>query len=105
MSGRSSRSTLMFTKLSFMTLAMAGSSNDSCAMTWHQWQAEYPTDSRIGLPVFLASASASSPHGYQSTGLSECCCRYGLVSLASRLAIGGMWAKCMETAMDADYCR
>src|SRR5438309_285048 len=38
-SGRSSRSTLMFTNSSFMTAATAGSSNDSCAITWHQWQA------------------------------------------------------------------
>src|ERR1700730_11738033 len=87
MSGRSSRSTLMLTKLSFMTLAIAGSSNDSWAITWHQWQAEYPTDSRIGLPVLRACASASSPHGYQSTRLSACCCRYGLVSLARRLGM------------------
>ena len=32
-------------------------------------------------------SSASSPHGYQSTGLSACCRRYGLVALARRLAI------------------
>ena len=31
-----------------------------------------------------ARANASSPHGYQSTGLSLCCCRYGLVSSARR---------------------
>ena len=37
---------------------------------------------------FFARASASSPHGYQSTGLSLCCCRYGEVSPASRLDIG-----------------
>ncbi len=36
-SGRSSRSTLTFTNRSFMTAAVAGSSNDSCAITWHQW--------------------------------------------------------------------
>ena len=36
-SGRSSRSTLMFTKSSFMSAAVAALSNDSCAMTWHQW--------------------------------------------------------------------
>jgi len=36
MSGRSSRSTLMLTNRSFITAAVAGSSNDSCAMTWHQ---------------------------------------------------------------------
>ena len=26
--------------LSFMTFATAGSSKDSCSMTWHQWHAE-----------------------------------------------------------------
>src|SRR5438552_9371277 len=83
-SGRSSRSTLMFTNSSFMTAATAESSNDSCAITWHQWQAEYPTLSRIGLCSLLARSNASAPHGYQSTGLSACCRRYGLVSSASR---------------------
>src|SRR5215213_3595603 len=34
-----------------------------------------------------ARPRASSPHGYQSTGLSLCCSRYGLVSPASRLLI------------------
>ena len=40
MSGRSSRSTFTHTNRSFMTAATCSSSNDSCAMTWHQWQAE-----------------------------------------------------------------
>src|SRR5579863_3084843 len=31
-----------------------------------------------------ASASASGPHGYQSTGLCACCCRYGEASCARR---------------------
>ena len=39
-------------------------------MTWHQWQAEYPTESRIGTFLRRAAANASSPHGYQSTGFS-----------------------------------
>ncbi len=39
-SGRSSRSTLMATTCSFMIAAVCSSSNDSCAITWHQWQAE-----------------------------------------------------------------
>ena len=39
MSGRSSRSTLMLTNRSFISAAVSGSSNNSCAMTWHQWQA------------------------------------------------------------------
>src|SRR5581483_2847895 len=83
-SGRSSRSTLMLTNRSFITAATAGSSNDSCAITWHQWHAEYPTLNSTGLFSACARANASSPHGYQSTGLSLCCRRYGLVSSASR---------------------
>jgi hypothetical protein len=55
-----------------MTSAVSGSSNDSWAITWHQWHAEYPTDSMTGLSSALALAKASSPHGYQSTGLSLC---------------------------------
>ena len=38
-SGRSSRSTLIATRCSFISAAVAGSSNDSWAITWHQWQA------------------------------------------------------------------
>ena len=34
-----------------------------------------------------ARSSASAPQGYQSTGFSECCRRYGLVSSASRLGM------------------
>src|SRR5450759_5010720 len=40
---------------------------------------------RIGLSSWRALLSASSPHGYQSTGLCACCSRYGLVSLLRRL--------------------
>ena len=40
MSGRSSRSTFTQTNRSFMSAAICSSSNDSCAITWHQWQAE-----------------------------------------------------------------
>src|SRR5438105_8291981 len=83
-SGRSSRSTLMFTNSSFITAATAGSSNDSWAITWHQWQAEYPTLRSTGLSSARARPNASSPHGYQSTGLPACWRRYGLVSWASR---------------------
>src|SRR6266550_487820 len=39
-----------------------------------------------GSPSARARASASSPHGYQSTGLPACCSRYGLVSCSSRFA-------------------
>src|SRR5436305_4949740 len=86
-SGRSSRSTLMLTHSSFITAATVGSSNDSCAITWHQWHAEYPTLNSTGLSSVLARSNASSPHGYQSTGLSLCCRRYGLVSSASRFMV------------------
>src|SRR5215203_3701892 len=37
----------------------------------------------MGLSSAWALSKASSPHGYQSTGLSLCCNRYGLVSCAS----------------------
>src|SRR3954468_23624612 len=86
-SGRSSRSSLMHTKRSFMYAAVDSSSNDSRSITWHQWHAEYPIESRIGLSSSRARASASSPHGYQSTGLSLCCSRYGDVSCARRFGI------------------
>ena len=39
-SGRSSRSTFTFTNPEFMAAATSSCSNDSWAMTWHQWQAE-----------------------------------------------------------------
>jgi len=39
-SGRSSRSTFTHTKHSFISRAVAGSSNDSRSITWHQWQVE-----------------------------------------------------------------
>ena len=41
-------------------------------MTWHQWQAAYPMDRKIGRSSSRARASASAPHGYQSTGLPAC---------------------------------
>src|SRR4051794_36942005 len=41
--------------------------------------------SRIGLSSRRERSSSSSPHGYQSTGFSACCARYGLVSFARRL--------------------
>src|SRR5258707_15544922 len=42
-------------------------------------------DRRMGLFCCLAASKAWSPQGYQSTGLSACCNRYGLVSAARRL--------------------
>ena len=39
-SGRSSRSTFTFTNSWFMMAAVSGSSKDSWAITWHQWQLE-----------------------------------------------------------------
>src|ERR1700684_2607184 len=83
MSGRSSRSTLIATRRLLTTSATAGSSNDSCAITWHQWHAAYPTDRNTGTSRRRASSNASGDHGHQSTGLSACCSRYGLVALFS----------------------
>ena len=58
-SGRSSRSTLTATKPSASCRPTSGSSKDSCAMTWHQWQAAYPTESRTGTPRRPASSASS----------------------------------------------
>ena len=71
-SGRSSRSTLIATNSALSSAAVSSSSNDSCAITWHQWQAAYPTESKTGTSRRCASANASSHHGHQSTGLSAC---------------------------------
>src|SRR5882724_6054823 len=43
----------------------------------------------IGLPFSRAARNASSPHGYQSTGLKACWRRYGDFSRARRLALRG----------------
>src|SRR5215470_19991958 len=74
----------MATTLALTIAAVSSSSKDSCAITWHQWQAAYPTDSSTGTSRRFASANASSDQGHQSTGLSACCSRYGLVALLSR---------------------
>src|SRR5437588_12163717 len=76
----------MLTNSRFMIAAVASSSNDSCAITWHQWQVEYPIERKIGLFSRRALANASSPHGYQSTGLCACWRRYGDFWCASRFA-------------------
>src|SRR6476469_174389 len=55
-------------------------------MTWHQWHELYPIDRKTSFFSYLAFSNASGPHGYQSTGLWACWSRYGLDSLASRLA-------------------
>ena len=65
----------MLTKCSFMYAAVASSSKDSCAITWHQWQAAYPTLSSTGTSRRRASSNASGTHSHQSTGLSACCRR------------------------------
>src|SRR5947207_10186394 len=65
-------------------------------MTWHQWQAAYPTLSKIGLFSRRARVNASSPHGYQSTGLWACCSKYGLVSLARRFWLMGGFRSARE---------
>src|SRR5690242_11874219 len=78
----------MLTKPSFITAATCSSSNDSCAITWHQWHAAYPTDSRIGTSLAAASANASGVHCCQCTGLPACWRRYGLVASERVLAAG-----------------
>src|SRR5215216_5068485 len=82
-SGRSSRSTLIQTKYSFITAATLSSSKLSCSITWHQWQAEYPILTNINLFSSLAFCKASAPQGYQLTGLLACCNKYGEEELAS----------------------
>src|SRR6516165_4494371 len=86
-SGRSSRSTFTATKCRFRSAATSSFSKDSCSMTWHQWHVEYPTERNTGLSSRLAFSNASSPHGYQSTGLLACCSKYGLFSAARRFGI------------------
>src|ERR1035441_10092333 len=76
-SGRSSRSTLMHTKYSFNSFASCSSSKLSRSITWHQWQVLYPIERKIGLFSRHDFSNASSPHGYQSTGLCACWSRYG----------------------------
>src|SRR5919106_5896962 len=78
----------MHTNPEFIAAATCSSSNDSCAITWHQWQAAYPIDSRIGTSRDAASASASGVHCCQCTGLSACWRRYGLVASERALAPG-----------------
>jgi len=65
----------METKWAFRKAAVSRSSKDSWAMTWHQWQAEYPMERKMGRSSDRARAAASSPQGYQSTGFSACCFR------------------------------
>jgi hypothetical protein len=48
---------------------------------------EYPIDKNMGLFSALAFSKASSPQGYQFTGLSLCCKRYGDFSLANLFKI------------------
>jgi len=74
-SGRSSRSTLIEMKFSLRNFAISASSNDSSAMTWHQWQVLYPTLRNTGLSSRCALAKASLPQGYQWMGLWACCSR------------------------------
>src|SRR5438067_4813975 len=54
----------------------------------------------MGLSSCCAFCRASSPHGYQSTGLWACCRRYGLVSLISRLGIGPRFGESSEPGLD-----
>src|SRR5919199_2663898 len=47
---------------------------------------------KIGLSSRFAFCKASLDHGYQSTGFSACCRRYGLVSIAS---LFGLEIRCL----------
>src|SRR5262245_18046408 len=78
----------MQTKPSFIAAATSSSSNDSWAITWHQWQAAYPTDSRIGTSPGAASARASGVRCCQGTGLSAWWRRDGLVAAPTVLTAG-----------------
>jgi len=68
-------------------LAISGSLKLSRAITWHQWQVEYPIDTITGTSRLAASANASGPHSRQSTGLSACDRRYGLTALTRELTM------------------
>ena len=70
-------------------------------MTWHQWHAAYPMLRKIGRSRSVARASASGPHGNQSTGLWACWRRYGLVSPARRLGMSGWYARVWLQCRDA----
>src|SRR6476646_4871053 len=74
----------MLTKCWLRYAAVASSSKDSWAITWHQWHAAYPTESSTGTLRRRASAKASGPHSHQSTGLSACWRRYGEVASRRR---------------------
>src|SRR4051812_42265062 len=78
----------MLTKRSFMNAAVASSSNDSCAITWHQWHAAYPTLNSTGTLRRRASSNAAGSHSHHSTGLSACWRRYGEGAEARRLGTG-----------------
>ena len=74
-SGRCSRSTNILTKLSFRTATIRESEKVVLAITWHQWQVEYPIERKISLFSLLASSKASMPHGCQSIRSPSCCSR------------------------------
>src|SRR3984957_11340072 len=77
----------MLTKRAFISSAMPGFSKLSCAMTWHQWQAAYPTDSKIGLFPDFAPASVAWTQRCPWPGVSRCCSREGLVSRSRLLRV------------------
>src|ERR1700722_18004737 len=84
-SGRSSRSSLIAMNSRLRISAIRSFSNDSWAITWHQWQVEYPIERKMGLSWSRAAVKAGSPQDSQFTGLCACCLRYGLFSLISAL--------------------
>ena len=88
----------MLTKCSLRYAAVASSSNDSCAITWHQWHAAYPTLSSTGTSRRRASSNAAGSHSHQWTGLSACWRRYGLVAPTRRFAIPSLPVSWTSTA-------
>jgi hypothetical protein len=52
--------------------ATSGSEKLSRAMTWHQWQVEYPIETITGTSRSVASANGPGPQARHSTGLSAC---------------------------------
>ena len=68
MSGRSSRSTLMLTKSSFMSAAISALSKTRASMTWHQWHEEYPSRGGQACCARERGRTPRSPRDTQSTG-------------------------------------
>jgi len=62
---------------SFDLIRDRGVSNDSCAITWHQWRPSIPNRDQYGYVALLRLANASVDQGHQSTGCRSAAGRYG----------------------------